>query len=222
MQNNKADVIITALKFWRNKLPKLLLFDLGNVVITYSVGKTLKKWSLVSGIPEDVILSRFDFTDENFHKFERGEISRSRFNKYISQKIGYNFSDREFEECFNAMFIDVMPGIESVICSLKQGHNVAALSNTNEVHEKFFLEKFNRTVSCFDKLFLSHRIRSRKPEKAAFDAVMDYYRVKPSEVLFFDDNPVNVNMAESFGIRSTLVNSIEDIKKALSNAGIKV
>jgi putative hydrolase of the HAD superfamily len=203
-------------------MAKLLLFDLGNVVINFSTVKTLKKMSEISGISEDVISTRVNFGNEIFQRFERGEISRRRFNKEISEKIGYDFSDCELEICFNAMFGEVTPGIEDMINTLKTDYNVAALSNTNEIHERFVLQKFNRTLGCFDKLFLSHRIRSRKPEKAAFNAVMDYYKVEPSDILFFDDNPVNVNMASRCGIRSTLVCSLDDIKNSLADAGIYV
>jgi putative hydrolase of the HAD superfamily len=203
-------------------MPEILLFDLGNVVIRYSTGLTLQKLSDISGIPREILLKRIDFNDENFHKFERGDISRNRFKKIISEKIGYNFRDCEFERCFNAMFLELIPGIDEMINALRRGHKVAALSNTNEIHEKFFLEKYNKALRYFDKLFLSHRIRSRKPEKAAFDTVMDYYKVTPSDILFFDDNPLNVNKASSYGIRSTLVSSILDIKKGLANAGISV
>ncbi len=203
-------------------MPKVVLFDLGNVVITYSLQKTLERWTKVSGIPAKVILSRFDFNDETFHRFERGEISQERFKKYISEKVGYKFTDLEFEQCFNAMFIEVMPGIEKVMHSLKPCYRIAVLSNTNEIHEKFFMEKYNKALSCFDKLFFSHKIRTRKPERAAFDTVIDYFKVTPSEILFFDDNPENVRKASSFGIKSTLVNSIEDIKNGLENAGISV
>ncbi len=203
-------------------LPKLMLFDLGNVVIKYSTGKTLKKWSEYSGIPEDVILSRFDFSGEMFHKFERGEISGNRFKKYISKKIGYSFTDREFESSFNAMFTDVMPGIENIFQCLKPYYYVAALSNTNEIHEKFFLEHYNKALVYFDKLFLSHKIRSRKPEKAAFETVMEYFKINPSDILFFDDNSGNIEIASGMGIQSTLVQSLDDIKNGLSKAGITV
>ncbi|MGA2143108.1 MAG: HAD family phosphatase [Brevinematales bacterium] len=204
-------------------MPKVVLFDLGNVVINYSLQKTVENWSKSSGIPAEVILSKFDFNDDTFHRFERGEITPSRFKKYISGRIGYEFSDAEFEQGFDAMFTGLMPEIENVMTSLRNGsYRVAALSNTNEIHERFVLKKYNRALSCFDKLFLSHRIRSRKPERAAFDTVIDYFKVSPSDILFFDDNPENVGMASSFGIKSTLVNSITDIKNGLENAGITV
>jgi putative hydrolase of the HAD superfamily len=203
-------------------MPKVVLFDLGNVVIMYSLSKTLEGLSKVSGIDPGVLLSRFDFNDEAFHRFERGEIPPSRFMSLVSKKIGYEFTGNEFEQCFNAMFTEIMPGIEKIIKALRPSYRVAALSNTNEIHERFFLKEYNRALSRFDKLFFSHKIRSRKPERAAFDSVMNYFKVDPSEILFFDDNPENVCTASGFGIKSTLVGSIDDIKNGLLNAGIAV
>jgi len=203
-------------------MPKVVVFDIGNVVIKYSLQRTLESWSRVSGIPVEVILSKLHFDDDIFHRFERGEISPTRFKKYISEKIGYEFSDIEFEQGFDAMFIGIMPEIENVMLSLKPAYRIAALSNTNEIHEKFFLKKYNRVLSYFDKLFLSHKIRSRKPEKAAYDTVVDYYKVLPTEIIFFDDNPENVGKASSIGFKSMLVNSIDDIKRGLQSVGIPV
>ena len=66
------------------------------------------------------------------------------------------------------------------------------LSNTNAIHIKAFknkigAEKWKAFSSVFDKMYLSHEIRFRKPDKEAFQIILEENKLKPNEEFDFRD-----------------------------------
>jgi putative hydrolase of the HAD superfamily len=59
-------------------------------------------------------------------------------------------------------------------------------------------------LQSFAPRLFSCRLRTAKPEPAAFGAALDALKAKPEEVLFFDDRAANVAAARRQGIRSYL------------------
>ncbi len=201
---------------------KLILFDLGNVIFPYSNDPTAEYWSKVSGCRKENILKEIDFNDYEYCSFERGEIPSTRFRKYVSTKMNCTFSDADFDRGWNAMFTGVTPRVKEMLEKLRNEYLLAALSNTNEIHERHILTQFPQIIGLFDRLFFSNRIHIRKPEKEAFDLVLNYYKILPGEVLFLDDKQENTDKAKNLGMKIVLVRSEEDIFIGLKDAGIMV
>jgi glucose-1-phosphatase len=201
---------------------RLILFDLGNVIVSISFQKTLESWSKLTGLSVDEILSRVDMEDQAHYTFEQGDIAPSRFRKHISERIGYDFSEKDFNEGWNAMILGLVPGIEEILSGLRKSYRLAVLSNTNKIHEHYFMQKYWGTMRHFDKIFLSNKIHARKPEEKAFQTVIDSFKIKPEETVFLDDNMLNVEAAGKMGFNSVWVTNIEDIIKGLNKFGITV
>jgi HAD superfamily hydrolase (TIGR01509 family) len=71
----------------------------------------------------------------------------------------------------------------------------------------------------FRSVFISYELGVRKPDAEAFVAVADLMAVEPSAVLFFDDSIENVEGAESAGMQAELVESTDDLRRALRQVG---
>ncbi len=80
---------------------------------------------------------------------------------------------------------------------------------------KRFKTLFPEVASAFDKIFASHHIGFRKPERAAFSYICQTLAVEPSSILFFDDLPENVEGAQDAGLQAVLVRSPRDVADAL-------
>jgi putative hydrolase of the HAD superfamily len=93
------------------------------------------------------------------------------------------------------------------------------LSNTNAVHwERIdvpgnFGDRFNR-------YFLSYESGLLKPDRESFLQVSTDYDCRPEEILFFDDNPVNVAAAKKESINAVCVKGVEELETALINNGV--
>jgi putative hydrolase of the HAD superfamily len=64
---------------------------------------------------------------------------------------------------------------------------------------------------------VSHEIGARKPEAAAFEAVVRDIGIAPSRTLFFDDAAENVAGARVCGLRAVEVATSADIERALAD-----
>lgn len=94
-----------------------------------------------------------------------------------------------------------------------------ALTNTNSIHEQVWKIKYRESLSHFDKVFCSHELKARKPEKEAYQSVLDYLGVQPQRTVFLDDSYANTAGAAQLGIKTILVESQQqmhaDLRKML-------
>jgi glucose-1-phosphatase len=196
-----------------------LIFDLGKVIFDYSWEKTFSHWSAVSGIESTYLQKNFSF-DEAFKKFERGDVTPEEFRTHVSTKLGFNFSEEDFETGWNGLYLESFPGIKEMLFSLRENYKVVALSNTNVLHAKKFPGMFEDELQHFGKIFLSHELRARKPEAESFLPVLNYLQENPRRVLFMDDIHSNIVGAENLGIKGIHVKSPQQMMADLKYHGI--
>jgi epoxide hydrolase-like predicted phosphatase len=185
---------------------KALIFDLGKVVFDLSFDKVFQCWASVAGQQVEAIKDKFHF-NAFFDAFERGEVSDEEFRTEISRRLGFTLTDNVFDEGWCSLYLDTYEGIDKLLSSLKNQYQLVALTNTNSIHEQVWKAKYRGSLSHFDKVFCSHELRARKPEKQAYQVVLDYLEVEPRQTIFLDDSRVNVEGAAQLGIKTILVES---------------
>jgi len=185
---------------------RAIIFDLGNVVFNCSFDSVFNYWAKVSKYDESEIKKKFIF-DERCHQFEKGEIEPTAFRKYISNKLGLKISNGEFDNGWNRIYLDLVPGIYQLLKDLKPNYGLVALTNTNEIHARKWKIKYTSVLSYFEKIFCSHEIRARKPEQKAYETVLNYLKLNSNGSIFLDDNSEFVKGASDIGIKSILVKS---------------
>ena len=107
----------------------------------------------------------------------------------------------------------------SYVLSLKEKYRVCLVSNCMD---GIMEQVFGNTdfFSCFDRLYLSYRIKRIKPNADYFEYVLNDLGSKPEEVLFVDDNPDNVAAAAKLGIPHHLFVSLDDLKEEFARLGL--
>lgn len=195
-----------------------LIFDLGKVVFDLSFDNVFQFWASASGQQVDSIKSSFQF-DEFFDEFERGEVSEKDFRAEISQRLNLKLTDAVFDEGWCSLYLAAYEGINTLLSSLKKHYRLVALTNTNSIHEQVWRVKYRESLGYFDKVFCSHELKTRKPEKQAYQSVLDYLGVEPQQTIFLDDSPTNIEGALQLGINTILVESPrqmhDDLRKVL-------
>ena len=94
----------------------------------------------------------------------------------------------------------------------KDGYIVAALSNTvYSSDEKGKILKLAGLGNTIDKIFAAIEIRHRKPERKAYYAVLDYFRVMPQEAIFVGHEEHEIKGAKAVGLQTI---SYKGYKKA--------
>ena len=72
----------------------------------------------------------------------------------------------------------------------------------------------------FERHFASHLIARLKPDPEVFEHVVDSLGCAPREMLFLDDQPLNVRAATRAGVTARQVEGVADATRALGDAGV--
>ena len=96
-----------------------------------------------------------------------------------------------------------------LLCQLRKKHRVFLLSNVGDMHWQHLVEEMSAkgyTVDdCFDAVFPSFKTHVNKPDLKAYQNVLLFAGLEPSETIFFDDSPANVEAAKKLGMHAELV-----------------
>ncbi|WP_294186668.1 HAD family phosphatase [uncultured Clostridium sp.] len=198
---------------------KNIIFDLGNVLLDFNPRDYLK-----SKISDDKLEDVFKavFTSEEWIMLDRGTITeKEAINNIISRNSTYiNEINLAFESWY-----DILKPIEesiNILMSLKKnGYKIYYLSN---FHQLAFAEvtKKNSFFELFDGGVVSYEEKLIKPEEDIYKLVLDRYKLNPSETIFIDDTKVNVDAANSIGIKGILFKDSEKLREELNSLEVKI
>ena len=185
---------------------KNIIFDLGGVVINISYQRALNAFIQLGFNEFDVIYSQIKQT-HLFDLLETGQIPPQAFCNEL-RKFKNNLSDQDIKHAWSAMIVDMPPEHIPLLKTVKEHYNTFLLSNTNAIHIDYFNQYLTETFGSnplsemFDKLYYSHEIHQRKPDTAAYEAVLTDSALKPEETLFIDDLYANISAAQKVGIHA--------------------
>lgn len=95
---------------------------------------------------------------------------------------------------------------------LRREHRVFLLSNVGDMHWQLLVKEMaarGYTVDdCFDAVYPSFQTHVNKPDLRAYQNVLRSEGLIPSETIFLDDSPANVEAAHSLGIHAELIKTI--------------
>lgn len=197
-----------------------IIFDGGGVIFTYSFDNTFNYWAWVSGKNINEIKNKFTF-DKTFQKLERGEINCVTFRKHVLNKLNLKINMKQFDEGWNSIYLEIVPGIKDLLQQLRLKYRLVVLTNTNEIHAKQWKIKYAPLFSYFERVFSSYEIHARKPEKEAYNTVLNYLQLHPENVIFLDDNPDYVQAASKMKITGIYVTSFSQMVEELNRLGIQ-
>ena len=156
--------------------------------------------------------------NETILKFDRGEIPADEFYSYIEGWLPEQVRLLPAEELrervadiWNMMLGSYAPAKIGRIRELRsQGKRVVLLSNTNEGHWGEIERRLYYAAGCrmdelFDELYLSYRMRMRKPEPEIFQELLRCEGAEPKDCIFFDDSQENCDAARCVGIDAVKV-----------------
>ncbi|MCR9066011.1 MAG: HAD family phosphatase [Cytophagales bacterium] len=186
---------------------KAVLLDFGNVIINIDPELTLKAFAEISGKPIDRIRQKIT-ESQLFRRYETGLFEDEEFREIVRQTIGFPFSEHEVDKAWNSLFLNVPHERINLLLDIRSKYPLYLLSNTNNIHieycNRYFQKQFGiKTVaSLFDKAFYSYEIGLWKPDEDIYKEVLKDIKMQPEEVLFIDDNELNIASAQSMGFQT--------------------
>ncbi len=200
-----------------DRLPRLVLFDLGNVLIA------LRSIREAFGVPECGVQTGTDpfeakvawfLASEVVDRFERGKATAEEFFDFLRSVFDLQTPTSELEARFNRILGEEVPGMRELVRDLKgAGVRVAGLTDTNPVH--FEVLKRYPIVGELETVVASCETGHRKPSPEAYRAALRRVQLGPEEVFYTDDLSRNVEGAQRAGIRATLFRGAPALRSVL-------
>jgi putative hydrolase of the HAD superfamily len=185
---------------------KNIIFDLGGVILNIDYAQTANAFKDLGFADFDNFYSQKEQTTL-FNNLETGEISETFFVSSIQKHIPLA-SKEEIIKAWNRMLLDLPKDRVNLLNALKKNFRIFLLSNTNEIHEKAFtentIEQYGKDIlsPCFEKVYYSHKLGKRKPDREAFLYILNAHDLIASETLFIDDSIQHVIGAQRVGIQA--------------------
>ncbi|HNV85514.1 MAG TPA: HAD family phosphatase [Candidatus Omnitrophota bacterium] len=196
-----------------------IIFDVGNVILHYDYLRGVRRLAQATGLSEEKTEKEF-CRSERVERYVTGKLTSRDFFEGAKRDLGLSIGFDEFSRIWNDIF---WPNhfIEEMIAAVKGKYRLAALSNTNDLHYRYWIEKFP-ILNRLDFIFVSHEMGLRKPDPEIFREALRKLGAEPEETVFIDDMEENVQTALSLGIAAVRFQSPEQLKKELAELGVEI
>lgn len=195
-----------------------IILDFGGVILNLDYKKTEQAF-IDLGIAD--FANRYSQLQQTeiFDRLETGVVDKAEFIKELKTITGEAITDQQVITAWNAMLLDIPLRRLQILQQLQLHFDMFLLSNTNEIHEEAFNEilraqcGFKSMGVFFDKVYYSHRVGMRKPNKEIFQLILDQNSLNPEKTLFVDDSPQHIEGAKALGIQTIFLEpgmTIED------------
>lgn len=190
---------------------KNIIFDFGDIFINLDKEGALKKSLELFNVPE---ISR-EMSQINI-EYEEGLVNTETFLQFYKNKYPL-ISEKKLVDVWNSILLDFPQYRLDFLKKINKKYRCFLLSNTNELHIEWIkndwgLNLYNDFKNCFEKFYLSHEIKMRKPNSEIYKFVLNENNLKASETLFIDDTKDNTDSSYLLGIHSwNLIPGKEDI-----------
>jgi putative hydrolase of the HAD superfamily len=196
---------------------RVVLFDVGGVLVQLNGIAPLLEWLSHRVNVEE--LWRTWLTSPAVRAFETGQTGAGEFATQLIRELDLPLEPQAFLESFAQWPTGLFPGVADLVARIPPRYTRALLSNSNAVHWPRVIGEMG-LGEMFEHHFVSHLTGRVKPDRAAFEHVVDSLGCRPGSILFLDDNLVNVESARAVGMHASLANGTAAVEQALVRAGI--
>jgi glucose-1-phosphatase len=194
---------------------KIIVFDLGGVIIKFSHLLICERLSDISHLPANETYGLI-FNNGLESKYDTGEITSDDFYKRIIKLLKIDISFKSFYSIWTDIFEENFE-TSKIIAELKDRHyKLILLSNTNEMHFNFVKRKFG-IINIFDDYILSYKVGCKKPDINIFKEVFIKTGAAPVDHIYIDDTKENVTAARSIGMAGIDFQNANKLKEDLAS-----
>jgi len=198
---------------------KAIILDLGGVILNINYQKTIRFENI--GIKRASSLYSKQTQNNLFDQIETGAISEKEFLNGI-QNLAVKTTHNEIRKAWNSMILNLPDSRVKSIQKVKPKFKIFLLSNTNSIHIAEFKRKigdleYYKFYNLFEKIYYSHEIGHRKPNKEAFQIILNENNLIANEVLFIDDSYQHIKAAKSLSINTHHLKDDEDLTAILAD-----
>ncbi|MDO4695256.1 HAD family phosphatase [Porphyromonas sp.] len=194
---------------------KNLLFDLGGVFIRLTREKSVRHFEALGIHDAEDMLDPY-CQSGLFLDLELGKYDAVTFAEKLSEVYQLDISEGDVSRALLDFVRDVHPyKFDFIANELPSDIRLFLISNTNDYVYRWantsdFLPNGRKLNSYFEKVYASCRLGMCKPDIQLFQYIIADAGIDPTETLFIDDGPNNVNIAKSMGFLTYCPENGED------------
>lgn len=200
-----------------------LVFDFGKVLVDYDFPSVIDSFFEGQSAERRAEFDRLVLTEEWQSIKDReakplAEIYEDMRQLYPQFATEITRMDKEFQR----FITEEMPGMREVLAKLKAaGYHLYGLSNwSTKVYDT--MKRFPEIFSYLEGSVISCNVHILKPEAGIYQALLEKYDLEPSECLFADDRPVNIEGARAVGMEGVVFTTTEAFIEDLRKFGIEI
>ena len=195
-------------------MKKLILFDLGGVLVEFNFSDMMNMTRLSeAALWEKWLLS------ETVRDFESGRMGAEPFAQKLVAEFDLSITPQGLLERYATWLVGLYPGTEALLAELAPDYTLACLTNTNALMWSLTWDMVD-LGKLFDFRYASHEMGCLKPDREAYDYVVEAVPFAREEILFFDDNPLNVAGARAAGLEAYEVQGPAEARAQLAASGL--
>ncbi len=174
-----------------------IVFDLGNVLIPFDHSLWVKNFNKIEFGLGDKYFQKYVDNYSIHRNYESGKISDDEFISINLDWLENRVEKEMFLEVFSNIFT-INQNVIELLPVLKEKYKLVLLSNTSNIHKKYGWGQYP-FIKNFDKLILSHKVKSVKPEEKIYRAAESFTKEPSDTHIFIDDILEYVNAAKGLG-----------------------
>ncbi|HMX40210.1 MAG TPA: HAD family phosphatase [Saprospiraceae bacterium] len=203
-----------------------LIFDFGNVLFDLDLAQIPLRFQRLWGAHYPAAMQRLQ-QHRTLERYETGQISTEEFVHTLRHAAPDPLSAEQVLELWDSIFLEMPASRFDLLLRLRQRYRVFLLSNINDLHARYItrymlhrhgIQDFEDAY--FDKVYYSHLIGLRKPERDVYEYVLADARLQAQECVFFDDMEANVAAARQVGIQGIHHRPGSDISARCADMGL--
>ena len=187
---------------------KNILFDMGNVLVTYNPEWVIRHYTEDEELIREV--KNIVFNSQEWFLLDAGLIEEEKAERNWMERLSSNkvreLAHLSFQN-WHLYNMKVIPGTAEMIRALKEnGKEIYLLSNASMRLLSIYKEVIP-AVECFSGIFYSAAHKCVKPQDIIYERFLKEYSLKPSDCFFIDDLEENISAAKAVGISGAVMKS---------------
>ena len=187
---------------------KNILFDMGNVLITYNPEWVIRRYTEDEELIREV--KNIVFHSQEWFLLDAGLIEEEKAERNWMERLS---SDKARElahlsfQNWHLYNMKTIPGTAEIIRAVKEnGKEIYLLSNASLRLLSIYKEVIP-AVECFSGIFYSAAHKCVKPQDIIYERFLKEYSLNPSDCFFIDDLEENISAAKAVGISGAVMKS---------------
>ena len=207
-------------RFHSMPTPRFLYFDLGMVLVTFSVERMCRQIAATAGLDVQRVPEILFSSGVQTH-YELGQISTRQYYEAFCERSATRPDYDALVHAASDIF-EIHAPMVAIAGQLRQaGYRLGVLSNTCESHWLHCLRRFRFLGDFFDVYALSYQLHAAKPNAAIFHGAAKLARVSPDEMFFADDIAGHIAGACQIGVDAVQFTSAGQIVRELFARGVR-